>query len=451
MNKGLMEDEIDLREYVRVLLQHWKLIVTLTVLAAVLAGGVSFLMPPTYEATALVSVTQPSYSLRLEGVSQGALLPLKAYPDLALSDDVVADVFGQIKATLPPQIDTLFEFKERLKATAAADPTLLRLAVRDADPIRAAQIANLWAGTLAERAGRLYAQDAANLATYQEQLTATKNNLDEAEQTLAAFQASNAVAILTAQVNSQQAILTDYLNRAHQFELLVQDAQDLRARLTKLDPNAPSSFTDDVVMLMLSAQAFGGQMTSIQSQVPVSQSPSQPSQLSPPSVLLQVQIDSDQSLSGKTVAQQAALMDDLLNTLRARAETARAEATALEPIILDLQGQLAEAQRQEAELTRARDLAESQYRALANKVEEAKIAVQESANVVQVASEATVPTERVSPRRGLNVLLGGSLGLMTGVLMVSLWIWWSSADFSPALSATPDSNHGMPVQRETVR
>ncbi len=422
-----MEDEIDLREYVRVLLQHWKMIVVLTMVAAVAAGVVSFMMPPTYEATALISVAQARYTLRLEGVSDGGPLPLKAYPDLAVSDEVVSEVFNQVKSALPSKVDTLTKFRKQLKATAAADPTLLRLAARDTDPARAAQIANAWAKTLADRAGRLYGQDAANLLTYETQLTTTKSALEDAEQALATFQANNQAAILTAQLNSQQAILTDYLNRAHQFGLLVQDAQDLHARLAKLDPSAPPSFTDDVVMLMLSAQAFGGQMASLQSQPSLSQ-PSLPSQSSLP---LQVQISSGQSLSGKTVTEQAAVVDDLLNTLRARAEDAKTQVAALEPEFLDLQGKLAEAQKQEAELTRARNLAQTQYLTLASKVEEAKIAAQESANVVQVASEATTPTEKVSPKLALMTAVGGSLGFLLSLLLVFGREWWRDGSRTP--------------------
>ncbi|OGO49413.1 MAG: hypothetical protein A2W37_08055 [Chloroflexi bacterium RBG_16_63_12] len=443
MNKGLMEDEIDLREYVNVLLRHWKMIVVLTMVAAVAVGVVSFIMPPTYEATALISVAQARYTLRLEGVSDGGPLPLKAYPDLAVSDEVVSEVFNQVKPALPSEVDTLTKFRKQLKATAAADPTLLRLAARDTDPARAAQIANAWANTLADRAGRLYGQDAANLLTYETQLTTTKSALEDSEQALATFQANNQVAILTAQLNSQQAILTDYLNRVHQFGLLVQDAQDLRARLAKLDPSAPPSFTDDVVMLMLSAQAFGGQMAPLQSQPSTVESqPSLPSQSSIP---LQVQISSGQSLSGKSVAEQAAVVDDLLNTLRARAEDAKAQIAALEPRILELQGRLAKAQKQQAELTRARDLAQTQYLALASKVEEAKIAAQESANVVQLASEAAVPTERANPRIALNIAVAGALGLMVSVFAIFVWEWWRGAESKAAPIAFPAADHGLPI------
>jgi chromosome segregation ATPase len=273
----------------------------------------------------------------------------------------------------------------------------------------------------------LYGQDAANLLTYETQLTTTKSALDDAEQALATFQANNQVAILTAQLNSQQAILTDYLNRVHQFGLLVQDAQDLRARLAKLDASAPSSFTDDLITLMLSAQTFGGQMASLQSQPSLSQ-PSLPSQSSLP---LQVQISSGQSLSGKSVAEQAAVVDDLLDTLRARAEDAKTQTAALEPKILDLQGKLAEAQKQQAELTRARDLAQTQYLTLASKVEEAKIAAQESANVVQVASEATTPTEKVSPKLALMTAVGGSLGFLLSLLLVFGREWWRGGSRTP--------------------
>jgi len=50
-----MENEIDLRVYIDVIVRHWKWIVGATVLAALVAGVASFLMPPTFEATATVS------------------------------------------------------------------------------------------------------------------------------------------------------------------------------------------------------------------------------------------------------------------------------------------------------------------------------------------------------------------------------------------------------------
>ena len=69
-----------------------------------------------------------------------------------------------------------------------------------------------------------------------------------------------------------------------------------------------------------------------------------------------------------------------------------------EPNILALQGELAQAQVRQAELTRASSLAEDHYLSLASKIDEAKIAARESANFIQIASSAVVPTERVGTR-----------------------------------------------------
>ena len=61
-----MEEEIDLREYVEVLIRYWKWIVRAALAAAVVALVVSLLLPPTYEATALVAVTKPRYAMQFD-------------------------------------------------------------------------------------------------------------------------------------------------------------------------------------------------------------------------------------------------------------------------------------------------------------------------------------------------------------------------------------------------
>jgi uncharacterized protein involved in exopolysaccharide biosynthesis len=61
-----MEEEIDLREYVLVLLKYWKWILGTTLAAAMVALVVSFFLPPTYEATALVVVKPPQYVMQFD-------------------------------------------------------------------------------------------------------------------------------------------------------------------------------------------------------------------------------------------------------------------------------------------------------------------------------------------------------------------------------------------------
>ena len=88
-----MEQEIDLRRYVEVLIRHWKWIVGLALVAAVMALVVSFLILPTYEAMALVAVTEPRYMMRFDPrfeTVNNIQQVYRAYPELAGSDELPA-------------------------------------------------------------------------------------------------------------------------------------------------------------------------------------------------------------------------------------------------------------------------------------------------------------------------------------------------------------------------
>ena len=84
-----MEEEIDLRPYIEALISKWYWIVGAAVVAGIVAFIVSSMLPPSYEATALVAVTQPTeiveFDARIRSVDETQ--PLKAYPEIAMSDE----------------------------------------------------------------------------------------------------------------------------------------------------------------------------------------------------------------------------------------------------------------------------------------------------------------------------------------------------------------------------
>ncbi|MBI5715326.1 MAG: hypothetical protein HZC38_18165 [Chloroflexi bacterium] len=399
------EGGANLRQIIGAVVRHWRLIVLIAIVAAIAAGAISFFSTRVYEATALVTVTQPRYALRLEGVNQlnTPSGPQRSYTELARSDEIALSVMNKVKETLPPEINTLDQFRGRLRVTTSTDATLVTLVVTDSDPVRAAKIANVWAEAFISSVRGLYGIDAVNLASYQKQLERSQNTLTETEQTLADFQAKNRVVILQAELNTQQSRFTDLLNRQVQINLLIQSAEDIRKRLELLDPKSPTVITNDLAVLQLSIQSFVAQQTS----APV-----------------QLQMPVGQALSGKTAAEQILVVDSILGILRARAETWKKEAAALEPLILDLQGKLAEAQIQEARLRRARDLAEGQYTRLNNKVREAEVAAQDANNLAQLASNAGIPTRAAGWNRILIVLIAAVAGAALSTTGTLAWEWW---------------------------
>ena len=401
-----MEDEIDLRRYVQGVRRYWALIAALTLIAAAMAAVFSLLQHNVFEAVALLSVSAPRYDLQPDSVSAHAPLPVRAYPELAESDDVLAQVLSQTQTLLPaagsPQPLSLDDLQGQLIAEPASDPSLIRLKAHSADPQMAAQLVNIWAEVFVARAGLLYGQDQANLQLYTHQLADAKTALDDAEGALAAFQSTNQITLLTAQLNSQQASITDYLNRRHGLDLLGQDAGDFVAHLNALPATRPASPVDDLALLAITNRVYGSGST-----LPV-----------------QMQLAAGQPLVGPTVADQLALANSLSGAIAARLADIDGQVAALQPQILALQGQVAEAQVKEDGLTRARDLASGAYKQLAGQVQAAALVAQASFNTVQIASRADLPGTKIGPHRTINTLLGGLLGFVFGVvlaLILSLW------------------------------
>lgn len=404
-----VEEEIDLREYVEVLIRNWKWIAGITLAAAVAALVISFLLPPTYEATALVVVTKPRYVMqfdpRFEPMSD-VQPPYKAYPELAVSDSLLEDLLTSLNPP-PDEIETAQDLREILEASSGADPSLIRLTVRHRDPEEAARIVNTWADLFVERANELYGgYSEAQLQFFEEQLKRAEAELKAAEEALISFQAQNRAAILQNQLDSYQQAQADYLADQRAIAYITQDIKGLKEQLTGEPIDQPMSLADQLTSLFLQIKAFNAQTATP----------------------IQLQVDSAAALSEKSLSEQIAFLDDLVNTLEEKSAEIDERLAELEPQILTLQEQLEEARAEEDRLVRARDVAKETYMALARKVEEARIAAEDNTGGVQLASRAAVPQKPASPRKLLNTAVAGALGLMLGVFGAFVKEWWEQGE-----------------------
>jgi uncharacterized protein involved in exopolysaccharide biosynthesis len=424
-----MEEEIDLRVYVEVLIRSWKWIVGLAVLAAVAALVVSFLIPPTYEARALVAVTEPRYVMRFDPrfeTVNNVELAYKAYPELAASDDLLQDLLARLDP-LPEGVETYRNLRNMSQAGQGADPSIVRLVVRSQEPREAARIANAWAELFVTRANEIYGtQGEGQVQFFEGQLERAEAELDAAEQALIAFQARNQGAVLEAQLVSAQQDLQDYLVEQREIERATRNARALRGNVADLPTEEPVSAGDDLAALLLQIQAFDVRASRPAQVSESGRSASYSAESEPrPSLWLQV---SDAALlsSERTAGELVGFLDGLVATLETRGEGIEAQVAALEPQILALQQQLQEVQMEEDRLNRARDVARETYLTLARKVEEQRIAAEDTSGEVRLASRAAIPEKPVSPRKLLNTAVAGMLGLIVGVFGVFAVAWWNA-------------------------
>lgn len=403
-----MEDEIDLRQYLEVLIRRWKWIVALTLIPALVAAAISFfVLQPTYEAKALVLITGPRYLLRfdprVETISDIATA-YKAYPSLATSDDLLKQVLDILDPPLPGNEGSLQALRGKVSASTGADPSLLELKATNGVPQQAAQVANTWAGQYVAYVNELYGRRSEDVIFFSEQLESARQALEAAEEALIAFQARNQSSILNAELTSARQAQTDYLADQRAIVRITQDIQALRDQLSQQPSGRASSLADDLTALLLQIKAFNAEST-----VPV-----------------QLQVSSAESLSDKTIAEQVAFLDDLMVNVKAKSADIDAQLNELAPEILRLQQALEEVDTELDRLTRDRDVAKNTYLTLANKVEEARIAAQDESGEVQLASRASVPTSPVAPRKLMNTAMAGFLGLFVGIFAAFFVEYWQS-------------------------
>jgi uncharacterized protein involved in exopolysaccharide biosynthesis len=406
-----LEEEIDLRPYIESLIKNWKWIVGCAVLTGVIAFVFASLQPPLYEATALVAVTNPTdiveFDTRIRDVA--TTQPLKAYPELAISDALIQELLAEVSSVVP-EIKTVKVLRDLLYAESGADPSILRLTTTYGDPDVTKTITNTWAELFVKKANDIYGdQGGEQLVFFEAQLEDARVQLETIEQNMIDFQADNLTVILGNRLNARQNYLADQLKKQRQISLLLQDIELLRTQINATDGLLADASADQLAVLLLQVRAYDGDNS--QGSVP-----------------WQLQIDMTQ-LAEATSEEQLKLVDGLYIALSAQLEQINTQLTTeLEPEILNLQQQKQIADVRAGELTRARDLSEQTFTALASKVEEERITSQDTGSGVRLASKASLPGEPISSGRILTTLVAAIFALMAGAFVVLLLTWWKSTE-----------------------
>jgi len=426
-----MEPEgFDPRQYVEVLIRYWKWIVGGALVAAATAFAVSFLTPPTYEATALVAVTESRYVIQLDSRIKTVedIQPAQAtYTELATSDGLLQSLLAQLDP-LPEGVETVNDLQGMVEATSGIDPSMMRLVVRSRNPQGAARVANAWAELYVEQASEVYGDPGSEEQAlfFEGQLERVEAELEAAEGALIVFQGNSQAAILEAQLASAQQDLLDYLAEQREIKRVVRNARALQARIAGQPRGVRVSPGDDLAALLLQIQAF-----SVRTSRPVqtlSYDVGEYTQRddSPP---IQLQVSDAALLSSeRTASELVVFLEELVAMLEARGEEIEAQVAALEPQIPTLQQQLEEAETERRRLIRARDVAQEIYVLLARKVAEARFAAQDMSAKVRLVSRAASPGKPMSPRRLFNTAGAGTVGLMLGVFGAFAVAWWRGGE-----------------------
>jgi uncharacterized protein involved in exopolysaccharide biosynthesis len=238
------EEEFDLREYIGVLIKHWKLIALVGFLAAFSAGVVSLLTPPTYEATAGVVVvkskmditfdpkmkTLTEEDLAVAGASAAVNLETRreTFAGLVENGAIAAQVIEELGDELDEEEREPAGLMEMVEGEVKAKSDLIQITVAANDPSKAADIANAWAKAYEQRVNAIYGS-VPEYSSVQSEGAEARDEYDQAEKALTAFIADNRIDEFDRLIAEKQHIINS-LQSATQTAVTTVITEEVKAR-----------------------------------------------------------------------------------------------------------------------------------------------------------------------------------------------------------------------------
>lgn len=396
----------DVRKYVHILVKNVWWIVAFTVGFAILGVVVALLFPDSYRATAIAAVTQARNELRFDPRIETVTdfdLNYQSFTTLATSDTIIQELYNSLNPD-PEVFATPQELRDNLAAEVRSD--LILFTASADDPEMAAEIVNEWLSIFVLSANQIYnTQNQDQILFFETQLADARSELDQSQELLADFEARNRESFFSNRLSALRDSLTTYTDRQQSLLILQRDLASLIDQLGAQPSSQPAPISVQYSVLQLQNRAY--QDTSVAD--------------------VQVQI-SDNGENSPTIGAQTQQLQALVEVVAGQLEELDSSITDLEPQIQETQMLLQQTVNEKENLTQNLSIARSTYNTLANKVEEARIAAQDTSGRVRPASTALPPIRSSAPGLALLLIAGAAIGFLLSTVGVLLLSWWRETE-----------------------
>lgn len=446
-----MEEEIDLRQYIEVILKRWYWIVGISLVAAILTYFLSNSLAPVYEAEAKVLIlraqTDISFepTIRSEVGGQNVRDYQQTLVSLVKSNNVASAILDSAQELLGDSeldVDSLLG-----KVDTENLANLITIKVTNKNPSTAAELTNLWIEAYEAYVNRLYSNQGSEiLKEIKEQVAEADSAYRSSQDNLEQFLLENQIttyernlqfmkeelnakyAVLQTGLEAKQTLLTQKYADVNKIEGLLNQAQAIQAQF-KVSSASTSARTGDTMSLFLLKQQIFSDPTFVRVQINLAEIADQPASvddvdnvisiLKAQISLLHTEID---ELTSRTLEEQTSSI--LANGQSEMSQPIQSLAEQISTVETALAAQMAK----RLELTTARDDAWENHKAINRKLAELTLDSQLTDSQVRIASLAIVPTTPISPRPAFNALVVGAFMLMLAILAAFVIEYWYNSD-----------------------
>lgn len=192
----IQEEEIDLREYINVLLKRKGVIILIFLIAVITAALVSyFYLKPVYQASTILMISKPKYQVELEPKIQTQFTPevsLATYESLIKDREIEEEVIKKLNLDQPPYGFTPDSLQGMITIESLKNTNLIKMSLQAGEPKLAKDIANVWAELFIEKNKDLNLQESKEAQGFiEEQLKISNQNLSTIEEEIREFNETN--------------------------------------------------------------------------------------------------------------------------------------------------------------------------------------------------------------------------------------------------------------------
>ncbi|HYN86981.1 MAG TPA: Wzz/FepE/Etk N-terminal domain-containing protein, partial [Ardenticatenaceae bacterium] len=216
-----IEQELDLRQYIDVVVRRWRLIVTIAVLAALVAGIRSWNAPTSYRAVATVAIIKSKPEIVLDEnfktlteenlgtATRGTTEARKsALVGLVRNVAIAQRVLERLDPQFAPASGRPTSLMGKVSGQLVEDADLIEISVSDPNPERAAAIANAWAIEYEQYVNTLYSGAPTEYsAAVSEEVERAQLQHQESQEAVEGFIVDNQIDELTRQIAEKRSII----------------------------------------------------------------------------------------------------------------------------------------------------------------------------------------------------------------------------------------------------
>ena len=401
----IQEEEIDLREYINVLLKRKGVIILIFLIAVITAALVSyFIIEPVYQANTVITVSKPKIVNSI--VSEPSL---EDYKNLITNGVLEEELIQKLNLNKLPLKLTPYDLEQMLTIELPKEINLIKMNLQTSEPKLTKDIINTWATLFVEKNKRLYFDKVKKAKTdVEEKLKLAEQDFFDIEEKSMKFDEANNVETIENEIKYKTTKISSFESRLIDIQLSLEEENAKKEQII-------TAINEQEKIIKLNKSIVDNQFFQ---------------ELIPDITDANLKIANLTYINEVTnpiyynLAQQLISTNISISSLKAEENQLKKNVNNFDASLEDLRKELTEKKLILAKLDREYCSKEKSYNNILQQAEELRLSSAEESDLLKITSLAYEPRGPIKPNKKLNILIAGVLGLFVGIFVAFFLEFW---------------------------